>query len=124
MFLVDSVAFTNKIFINPKSLFNSMIQNKIIKVLREKEWLLASELSEISELKIYKIQSALKKMLKTGLIERKPVKHNQKRAFIYNLVNKETFNQILNKIEVQAVSDITSKQLKRLPINGIVKIKN
>ena len=101
-----------------------MIQNKVIKALREKEWLLATEISEMSELKIYKIQSALKKMLKTGLIERKPVKHNNKRAFIYNLVNKETFNQILNKIEVQAVSDITSKQLKRLPTNGIVKIKN
>lgn len=38
-----------------------MIQNKVIKVLREKEWLLAKEISEMSELKIYKIQSALKK---------------------------------------------------------------
>ena len=101
-----------------------MIQNKVIKVLREKDWLLAKEISEMSELKIYKIQSALKKMLKTGLVERKPVKQNNKRAFIYNLVNKETFKQTLDKIEVQTISDITSEQLKRLPTRGFVKIKN
>lgn len=94
-----------------------MIQTQIVRVLKEKQWLLAKEISDLSNLKICKIHSALKKMLRSELVERKPVKQNKKRAYIYNLTKNQNLKKSFDKIEVDKIEEITSEQLRRLPLN-------
>jgi len=93
-----------------------MIQTKVVRVLKEKKWLLAKEISTKGDLKIYQVQSALKKMMKSGLVERKKVMQNKKRAFIYNLTKSEDLKKSFDKIEVDKIQEITSAQLRRLPL--------
>jgi len=93
-----------------------MIQTQIVRILKEKQWLLAKEISGIGKLKIHQVQSALKKMMKSSLVERKKVMQNKKRAFIYNLTKNEDLKKSFDKIEVDRIQEITSEQLRRLPL--------
>ncbi len=92
-----------------------MIQTQIVRVLKEKQWLLAKEISDLANLKIYQVQSALKKMLKSELLERKTVKQNKRRAFIYNLTKRENLKKSFDQIEIEKIGEITSEQLMKLP---------
>ena len=54
--------------------------------------------------------------MKSSLVERKKVMQNKKRAFIYNLTKNEDLKKSFDKIEVDRIQEITSEQLRRLPL--------